>query len=209
MRSLVMFVVTIFGLFLSSVLVAQETVSGEFEKVKMKTFDGEKFIFPSDMRGIKLNIVFLGMSNDQDNGQLQQEQLLEWQAALEIEQVFSDSVMAYHFPAMNSPPFFVKGIIANAMSESYQGKVSLSQAGVMYLGNLDEFADSLGLQVDSQPTIVIADGQGNPLKFFKGSLSELGLIELVMAIRAASGEPEASVEANEELDIELSEALAE
>ena len=209
MRSLVMFVVTIFGLFLSSVLVAQETVSGEFEKVKMKTFDGEKFIFPSDMRGIKLNIVFLGMSNDQDNGQLQQEQLLEWQAALEIEQVFSDSVMAYHFPAMNSPPFFVKGIIANAMSESYQGKVSLSQAGVMYLGNLDEFADSLGLQVDSQPTIVIADGQGNPLKFFKGSLSELGLVELVMAIRAASGEPEASVEANEELDIELSEALAE
>jgi hypothetical protein len=112
---------------------AQLAPEGSFEVVKTKTFDGEKFIFPKGMRGTAVNVVFLGMSNSQENGQLQQEQLLDWQAALDAEGVFSESIVAYHFPAMSSPPFFVKGLISNAMAKSYEGKLPMSQAGFCFL----------------------------------------------------------------------------
>ena len=68
---------------------AQLAPEGSFEVVKTKTFDGEKFIFPKGMRGTAVNVVFLGMSNSQENGQLQQEQLLDWQAALDAEKFLS------------------------------------------------------------------------------------------------------------------------
>ena len=139
---------------------------------------------------------------------LQQEQLLDWQAALEAEQVFSDCVVPYHFPAMNSPPFFVKGIIARAMSESYEGKVPMAQAGVMYLDDLDEFAGAIGLQVDDQPTLVIADGQGKPLQVIKGTLSDSGLADAVLTIRAA-GEPQAAIDFVSEVEMESAEDPAE
>jgi len=161
---------------------AQTALEGDFAKVKMETFDKEKFVFPEDMNAELINLVFLGMSNDQDNGQLQQEQLLDWHAALEERGVFNDQVKAYHFPAMNSPPFFVKGIIRGAMAESYEGKVPLNQSGVMYLDDLDEFAGSAGLTVDDQPTIVIADGDGKPLKLFKGAMTPAKVDALVVEI---------------------------
>ncbi len=171
---------------LPALALGQSAVDGSFEKVKTKTFDGEKFVFPQDMRGTKLNIVFLGMSNTQENGQLQQEQLLDWQAALEAEGVFSDTVVAYHFPAMSGPPFFVKGIISRAMSESYEGKVPMDQAGVLFLDDLEEFAAEAGLELDDQATIVIADSAGRPMVVFKGVLSDEGLAELVAAINSAA-----------------------
>jgi hypothetical protein len=167
---------------------AQLAPEGSFEVVKTKTFDGEKFIFPKGMRGTAVNVVFLGMSNSQENGQLQQEQLLDWQAALDAEGVFSESIVAYHFPAMSSPPFFVKGLISNAMAKSYEGKLPMSQAGVLFLDDLAEFAAAAGLPLDDLPTIVIADANGKPLQVFKGLVSDAGVAELAIAIRAAAGE---------------------
>jgi len=167
---------------------AQMAVQGSFEVVKTKTFDGEKFVFPGDMRGTAVNVVFLGMSNSQDNGQLQQEQLLDWQAALDAEGVFSEAIVAYHFPAMSGPPFFVKGIISRAMSESYEDKVPMSQAGVLFLDDLAEFAAAADLPLDDLPTIVIADANGKPLKVFKGLVSDAGVAELAIAIREAAGQ---------------------
>jgi hypothetical protein len=183
-RLIVFLLLGAFPLFTS----AQTAVQGSFEVVKTKTFDGEKFVFPEGMRGTVVNVVFLGMSNSQDNGQLQQEQLLDWQAALDAEGLFSNAVMAYHFPAMSSPPFFVKGIISRAMSESYEGKVPMNQAGVLFLDDLAEFAAAADLPLDDQPTIVIADSKGKPLKVFKGVVSDAGVAELAVAIRDAAGQ---------------------
>ena len=44
-----------------SAAVAQDTIRGSFPVVKLKTFDGEKFVFPSGMQGSVLNIVFLNI----------------------------------------------------------------------------------------------------------------------------------------------------
>jgi hypothetical protein len=168
--------------------VAQDAMGGSFPTVKLKTFDGKKFVFPSDMRGSELNIVFLGMGNNRESGELQQGQLLDWQAALDAEEVFSGRVMPYHFSAMSSPPFFVKGMISGAMSKSYEGRFPMNQAGILYLKDLEDFAADVGLPLDDQPTIVIADASGKPLQLYKGLLSDAGLESLVAAIRIASGE---------------------
>jgi hypothetical protein len=157
-------------LLLTSFLLFAATVvgAGEFVTVKAKTFDKNKFVFPSDVRGSRLNVLFLAMSADQDNGIYQQNLLLEWQAHLEERGVFSEQVVAYHFPVLSGPPFFVKGIISRALRKSYVDKVPLDQAGVLFVDDLESFAAAANLPLDGQPTIVIADAAGKPLQAFKG-----------------------------------------
>jgi len=135
----------------------------EFQTVKAKYFSKDKFVFPRDVKGGKLTILFLAISDSQENGQYQQTALLDWHAALSDRDVFSDNVVPYHFPVLESPPFFVKGIIANAMSDEYEGKVPLDQAGVIYVDDLNAFADAANVANDGQPTIIIATGNALPL----------------------------------------------
>jgi hypothetical protein len=153
-----------------------------FATVKAKTLDKEKFVFPEDVRGAQLNILFLAMGGDREDGTYQQDALLAWQAALEERGVFSDDVMAYHFPVMEGVPFFVKGIIVGAIRDSYEGKVPLDQAGVLFIKDLEAFAEAAGLVVDGQPTIVIATSEAKPLQSFKGEVSPEGVDEIVAAI---------------------------
>ncbi|MFW2404417.1 MAG: hypothetical protein ACN4GT_06590 [Gammaproteobacteria bacterium] len=157
-------------LLLTSFLLLAATVAGagQFETVKAKTFDKNKFVFPTDVRGSRLNVLFLAMSSDQDNGIYQQDLLLEWQAQLDERDVFSEEVVAYHFPVLAGPPFFVKGIISRALSKSYDGKVPPDQSGVLFVKDLEAFAASADLPLDGEPTIVIADADGKPLQAFKG-----------------------------------------
>jgi hypothetical protein len=155
-----------------------------FAAVSAKTLDKEKFAFPGDVKGKQLNIVFLSMSDDQDNGTYQQEALLAWQAALDERGVFSDDVMAYHFPVMEGVPFFVKGIISGAMRDSFEGKVPPDQVAVLFIKDLEAFAEPAGLQLDGQPTIVIATSDAKPLQAFKGEVSPEGVEEIAQAIEA-------------------------
>ena len=122
------------------------------------------------------------MGGDREDGTYQQDALLAWQAALEERGVFSDNVMAYHFPVMEGVPFFVKGIIVGAIRDSYEGKVPLDQAGVLFIKDLEAFAEAAGLVVDGQPTIVIATSEAKPLQSFKGEVSPEGVDEIVAAI---------------------------
>lgn len=173
-----------------SLALAQDTSA--FQQVDTKTFDKKKFAFPADFAAPKLNIVFLGMSADQDNGQYQQEALLEWHAALEEQGAFDADTLAYHFPVMESPPFFVKGIIRKAMAESYEGKVPLNQAGVLYVKDLEAFAAAAGLKLDEQATIVLVTSDGKLHEVFKGEVSPEGVAALRSAQAAytdAASEP--------------------
>jgi len=177
-----LFLLLVLSLFQLTTTAAE--VVGEFEEVKMKTFDGEKFKFPSAMQGKTINLMFLGMSDSQENGEWQQERLIEWHEALSARLVFDDAVMPYHFPAMSSPPFFVKGMIARAMGEEYENTVPMDQAGVLYLDDLEEFATAAGLVADGQPTIVIADPAGKPLQAFKGEATEENVAAVLAAVAA-------------------------
>lgn len=165
---------------------------GTFQQVKAKTFDKEKFVFPQDLRGTQLNILFLAMSSDRDNGQYQQGALLAWHAALDERGVFSDEVLPYHFPVLESPPWFVKGIIVGAMRDAYEGKVPPDQSGVLYVDDLAAFAAEAQLALDQKPTIVIASAAGPtraaPLQVFKGEVSPEGVDAVAAAITARFAE---------------------
>lgn len=163
--------------------------AGAFERVKTKTFDNEKFVFPEDVRGKRLNVLFLAMAADDENGKYQQQALLAWQAALDERSVFSADVVAYHFPALSGPPFFVKGMIRRAMRDVYDGVFPLDQAGVLFVDDLDEFAASARLELDERPTIVIASADAVPLQTFKGEVSPEGADEVAAAIAVLLVEP--------------------
>lgn len=161
---------------------APVTGAAGFERVKTKTFDKKSFVFPDDIRGNKLNILFLAMSADQDNGMYQQEALLEWHAALEARGVFSDDVVPYHFPVLSGPPFFVRGMIRSGMRDSYEGKVPLDRAAVLFVDDLDAFAAAAELVLDGRPTIVITSADALPLRSFKGEVSAQGAEEVAQAV---------------------------
>jgi hypothetical protein len=159
-------------------------MGGTFARVETKTFDKEKFVFPDDLRATRLNVLFLAMTKEQDIGEYLQKALIDWQVELEQRGAFSDGVLAWHFPVLSGPPFFVKGIIRRAMRKEYEGKVPLDQAGVLFVDDLDEFAAAAELIVDDRPTIVLATPDARQLQTFKGDVTPEGADEVANAIAA-------------------------
>jgi hypothetical protein len=159
---------------------------GSFQQIETETFDKEEFVFPDNFKGAALNVIFLSMSEDQDNGQYQGEVLLDWQAALDERNFFSDQIVGYHFAVIKAP-FFIKGVIRNAMRENYEDKVPLDQSGILFISDLEEFADAAGLAIDNQATIVFVSPDGELLQVFKGEASEQSLDELLQAAAEISG----------------------
>jgi len=155
---------------------------GQFESMEAKTFSKDKIKFPDDVSGQTLNVLFIGMSDSQEDGEYQQTALLDWYISLNERGVFSDDVMPYHFLAMQGIPWFVKGMVIKKMGEPYEGQISLDQTGVLFIDDIDEFAGAVGLPADNVPTIVLTDAEGVPLTFFRGEVSPEGVDEVVAAI---------------------------
>ncbi len=139
--------------------------------VEAKTFDDEAFVFPVDLRGARLNVLFLSMTNDMEKGEYLQQAMLDWQVALDARGALGDGIMGWHFPVLSGPPFFVRGMITRGMRKFYDGKVPLDQAGVLFVDDLDAFAAAAGLVVDDQPTVVITTADARLLGTFKGDVT--------------------------------------
>ena len=155
---------------------------GQLLQIESETFDGKDFTLPADLAGSKLNVLFLAMGKDQKNGQLQQDQLLAWQEAIDGSGGVPDGVVCYHFPIVENPPRLVRGIIRKAMRKSYEDKVPLNQAGVFYIDDMQAFASAGGLNPDAEPTIVIVTPKGQVLHQIKGAVSDDKLTELRQTI---------------------------
>ena len=162
---------------------------GSFQRVETETLDEEDFVFPDDFKGQSLNIVMLAMSKEQDNGTWQGEALEAWYMALAEQGVLSDEVLGYHFSVMKVP-WFIKGVIRGGMAESYEGKMPLSQAGAIFIKDLEGFAGAPGIELDGQPTLVLVTPDGKLLELFKGEVSEEGVLAVGKAV-AAYLQPEA------------------
>jgi len=148
------------------------SAAGErFLTVEAKTFDDKAFVFPADLRGARLNVLFLSMTNDMEKGEYLERAMLDWQEALDARDALGDGVMGWHFPVLSGPPFFVRGMITRGMRKSYDGKVPLDQAGVLFVDDLDAFAAAAGLVVDDRPTIVITTADVRLLQTFKGDVT--------------------------------------
>lgn len=149
-------------------------------EVKTETFDDSRFVFPTDLAGTRQNLLFLAMAENRENGEAQQNVLLDWHQA--IADSLPADTLAYHFPVMESPPFFVKGLIRNAMRKSYKDKVPLSQVAVLFIDDLAAFAKSAGLQADGQATVVLLNADGSTALVLKGEVDEAKLTTLRKAL---------------------------
>jgi hypothetical protein len=156
---------------------------GSFQRVETETLDEEDFVFPDDFKGQSLNIVMLAMSKEQDNGTWQGEALEAWYMALAEQGVLSEEVLGYHFSVMKVP-WFIKGLIRGGMAESYEGKMPLSQAGAIFIKDLQGFAAAPGIELDGQPTLVLVAPDGRLLELFKGEVSEEGVLSVGQAVAA-------------------------
>ena len=154
---------------------------GVFQEVEIETLDKEDFDFPNDLRAKSLNIVMLAMSKEQDNGTAQGDALVEWYAALEEQGLLTDDVLAWHFSVMKVP-FFVKGLIRGGLADSYEDKLPLNQAGAIFIKDIDGFAESAGIEIDGQPSIVLVSADGELLELFKGDVSEERVATIVAAV---------------------------
>jgi len=81
-KNLLFIIVAASMLWFTAAAGAQASDTGSFLRIKAKMFDKEKFVFPDDMRGTQLNILFLAMGVDRESGEAQQGALLAWYAAL-------------------------------------------------------------------------------------------------------------------------------
>jgi hypothetical protein len=173
-------------------LLAGQTLAegNAFEQVETKTLDKEKFVFPDDLRGGRLDIVLLAIGEDQDNGTWQGDALLDWYAALDGEQLLSDDVMAWHFSAMKVP-FFIKSVIRNGMADEYAGKVPADQSAPLYVKNVKDFASAAGLEIDGKPSILLVSPGGEILATFKGEATPEKVAAVATAVKnyLASGQP--------------------
>jgi len=151
-----------------------------FMEVETETFDKEDFLFPDDLAGSRLNVVYVAMSEDQDNGQYQGQVLMEWHTALAEQGVFDEQVVAYQFAVIKAP-FFIKGVIRNAMRDDFDGKFPLNRSGILFVKDLEEFAETAGLALDDQATIVFLSPDGRILSVFDGEPTEAGVQEIARA----------------------------
>lgn len=176
--------VTTFLLILCALLITGQSLASEsasFVQVETETLDKEDFLFPDDLSASTLNIVLIAISKEQENGEMQGDELLEWYAALDNRGALSDEVRAYHFSVMKVP-FFVKGLIRGGLADSYTGKVPLDQAGALFIKDIDGFAEAAEIPLDGQSTVVLVDADGNLLESFKGKATEENVSAVVAAI---------------------------
>ena len=169
-----------FALSFTASLAAQD--AGSFMQIEIDTLNKEEFLFPDDLNAGKLNIVMLAISEDQDNGTLQGDQLIEWYATLNEAGLLNDDVKAWHFSVMKVP-FFIKGIIRGGMADSYEGKLPLDQAGLIFV-KPKKFAEQAGIAIDGLPTIVFVTPDGVLHEMFKGGPTKARLANVSAAVAA-------------------------
>jgi hypothetical protein len=159
-----------------------------FLSVEAQSMAGDTFVFPDDMRGEPLIIIGLAISTSQANGEFQQNLLLDWHRWLTTQAALPEGVRIYHFPVLENPPRFIRGVIRRAMRKLFDGTVPLSQAAVLYVPDSAAFAAAAGIEMDDKPTLVIADAQRRPLRQFKGGPDEANIAAFRAAMAQLSGE---------------------
>ncbi|MBT8422700.1 MAG: hypothetical protein HKN56_02065 [Gammaproteobacteria bacterium] len=142
-----------------------------FERVEAVNFAKQDFVFPDDIQGDGTHLVFLGIAKDQDNGTWQGEELIRWHQSLLEADALPDEVLAWHFAVMESPPFFVKGLIRRAIGETYEGLIPPEQGAVLYIKRLQSFAESAGLPIDGQPTILAYSADAGVTATWRGEVN--------------------------------------
>ena len=178
---LVAFVTTLWMFGLPASVAAEEP---RFMEVESESMAGEPFVFPRDLRGEPLIVIGLAIGTGRANGEAQQAALLEWQRWLDEAAVLPDGVRVYHVPVIESPPRFIRGTIRRATRRTFEGLVPLDQAVLLFVDSSPDFAAAAGIEIDGEPTLVIADRDHRPLRQIKGGPTAENTAALLAALAA-------------------------
>ncbi len=150
---------------------ASSLFSATFDEEKIKTSDGESFLFPEDALKTGPAIFALSMGQDRDNGEEQQKEVIAWQQRFNEDPTIVGTVPVYHFPVLSGVPFFVKGAIRKALYEYYTDIVDPSRVGVLFVSKTEKFAEQAGIPLDEESTLVVVASDGTVLGYVKGAIT--------------------------------------
>jgi hypothetical protein len=162
---------------------AASYAAGQLPAIESETLDGKDFIFPKDLNGEKQDVLFLSITETQENGMAQQEQLLKWEEAIRESGGLPNQQSSYYLVVMESPPFFVKGFIRKDMKEKYGKRVALNHLGILFIDDMKEFTKTTAIASDGEPTVVVADKSGKLTTVIKGAVTPEKLQELKAALQ--------------------------
>jgi len=155
--------------------------ANSFMSTDTKTLAGEKVNFPDFALEPRPVLFALAMGTSKESGEIQQEQLLEWQKLLQTHNSLKH-VSFYHFPVIDAPGF-IQGVIRRGITKSYSGLVQLEKAAVIFIKDTKAFANQAHIPLDDQATIAVVLPNGTMSGYIKGPPSEQALEELIRKLQ--------------------------
>jgi len=151
-----------------------------FPQTDAKTIGGSGFDFPSDALSRGPALFALAMGTSRENGEIQQQHLLQWQAYLTASTSFLREWPLYHFPVIDAPGF-IQGVIRRGIAKSYEGLIDDDKAAVLFIKSARKFSEESAIPIDDQATLVVVRSNGSIAGFVKGlpSTQSLGTLELL------------------------------
>ncbi|MEA5031665.1 MAG: hypothetical protein VB025_05925 [Sphaerochaeta sp.] len=148
-----------------------------FPQTGAKTIGGSEFDFPSDALSRGPALFALAMGTSRENGEIQQQHLLQWQAYLISSTSYLREWPLYHFPVIDAPGF-IQGVIRRGIAKSYEGVVDADKAAVLFIKNARKFSEESAIPIDNQATLVVVRSNGSIAGFVKGLPSAHSLEKL-------------------------------
>ena len=157
--------------------------SASFEEEKIKTADGEDFLFPSDALRSGPAIFALTMGQDRANGEDQQKEVIAWQMYFNENPNTVGSIPVYHFSILSGVPFFVKGTIRKALYAYYTEVADPKRVGVLFVSKTEKFAQQAEIPFDDESTLVVVASDGTIVGYVKGMVTpdKVGQLQKVLA----------------------------
>ncbi|AEV28142.1 hypothetical protein SpiGrapes_0282 [Sphaerochaeta pleomorpha str. Grapes] len=170
-RKIVLVIILVFAVSLT--LTAES-----FAEVKTKTADGNSFTFPEDALQTGPALFAMAISKTRQNGEEQQQILLQWQTYFNENPSFLAGLPVYHFPVIGSVPFFVKGAIRGGIAKTYAPFIGSDRLAVVFISDAETFFAQAGIPIDEEPTLAFVVKNGTIKGFLKGGVTEENLFRL-------------------------------
>ena len=159
------------------ILLLYPLASATFPETNARTIGGTEFEFPGDALTQGPALFALAMGTSRENGEVQQQHLLQWQAYLASSTSALRNWPLYHFPVIDAPGF-IQGVIRRGIAKSYEGRVDADKAVVLFIKSARKFSEESAIPIDDQATLVVVQANGTIAGFVKGLPSAPSLEKL-------------------------------
>ncbi len=145
----------IFALFLfSSVIWANQ-----WPNLNERNLAGDRLELPELFADHTWQLVALALSDDQDVGSQQQQQLLQDQQWIQA-QGWSDQWPIYQMPVIAGAPRLVQGLIRRGLAGSFPEDQDSALVVAIFLANAEQLTTPLGISMTEQGHWLLIDSQG-------------------------------------------------